>query len=115
LFHQSHGLHSAGPYALAASQPSHLDADQGGYRAPSLHQDRVIKLLVGLWQDRQRPSREVKRIALEHVVEVHTKIGELTAMCATFEELAEAYHDDQRPDCPILRDLAAGGGRAFSC
>jgi len=71
-----------------------------------------IKLLVGLWHDRHRPSREVKRIALQHVAELHAKIGELTAMCATLEELAEACHGDQRPECPILRDLEAGGRRA---
>lgn len=73
-----------------------------------------IKLLVGLWQDRQRPSREVKRIALAHVAELHVKISELTAMCATLEELAEACHGDHRPECPILRDLEAGGGRRSS-
>ncbi len=70
-----------------------------------------IKLLVGLWHDRQRPSREVKRIALEHVAELRTKISEMTAMCATLAELAEACQGDQRPECPILRDLEAGGGR----
>lgn len=72
-----------------------------------------IKRLVGLWQDRQRPSREVKRIALEHVAELHAKIGELTSMCATLEELAAACHGDHRPECPILRDFEAGGGRAL--
>jgi MerR family copper efflux transcriptional regulator len=68
-----------------------------------------IKRLVGLWQDRERPSRDVKRIALEHVSELRAKIAELTAMCATLNELAAACHGDQRPDCPILRDLEAGG------
>ena len=33
-----------------------------------------IKRLVGLWQDRGRPSRDVKRIAIEHVAELRTKI-----------------------------------------
>lgn len=75
-----------------------------------LSMDR-IKLLVGLWHDRQRPSREVKRIALAHVSELRVKIAELTAMCVTLEELADACHGDQRPDCPILHDLEAGGGR----
>jgi len=72
-----------------------------------------IKLLVGLWHNRERPSREVKRIALEHVDELRAKIGELTAMCATLEQLAATCHGDCRPDCPILTDLAAGGGRAL--
>jgi MerR family copper efflux transcriptional regulator len=67
-----------------------------------------IKLLVGLWHDRERPSREVKRIALAHVAELRAKIGELTAMCSTLEELAHACNGDQRPECPILRDLAKG-------
>ncbi len=69
-----------------------------------------IKLLVGLWHDRERPSREVKQIAEAHVSELRTKIAELSAMCATLEELANACYGDQRPECPILRDLAAGGG-----
>ena len=75
-----------------------------------LSMDR-IKLLVGLWHDRARPSREVKRIALAHVAELRVKISEMTAMCSTLEELASACHGDQRPDCPILRDLESGGGR----
>ncbi len=73
-----------------------------------------IKLLVGLWHDRARPSREVKRIAMEHAAELRTKIAELTAMCETLEDLAEACHGDQRPDCPILQDLEAGGGRTIA-
>ncbi len=77
-----------------------------------LSMDR-IKLLVGLWHDRKRPSREVKRIALEHVAELRAKIGELTSMCATLETLAVTCHGDNRPDCPILVDLAAGGGRVL--
>ena len=68
-----------------------------------------IKLLVSLWQDRGRPSREVKAIAQAHLSELRTKIAELSAMCATLEELADACHGDQRPDCPILRDLESGG------
>lgn len=68
-----------------------------------------VRLLVRLWQDRQRPSREVKRIALAHAAELRAQIADLTAMCATIEELARACHGDQRPDCPILRDLEAGG------
>jgi MerR family copper efflux transcriptional regulator len=67
-----------------------------------------IKALVGLWHDGARPSRDVKRIALAQVAELHSRIDELTAMCATLEHLAHACHGDQRPDCPILRDLAAG-------
>ncbi len=68
-----------------------------------------IRLLVGLWRDRSRPSREVKRIATEHVAELHARIAELTAMCDALEHLAESCHGDHRPECPILEDLESGG------
>jgi len=67
-----------------------------------------IRLLVSLWQDQKRPSREVKRIATEHVGELRAKIAELSLMCEALEELADACHGDQRPECPILRDFAGG-------
>ena len=66
--------------------------------------DRV-KLLVGLWQDRTRPSREVKRIAIEQVMDLEAKIAELTAMRDALARLAGACRGDEEPDCPILRDL----------
>jgi len=37
-------------------------------------------MLVGLWQDKTRPSREVKRVALQQLAELEAKIIELTAM-----------------------------------
>ncbi len=64
-----------------------------------------IRLLVGLWQDSQRPSREVKRIALAHVSDLRARILELTAMAGALQELADACSGDHRPECPILRDL----------
>ena len=67
-----------------------------------------IKLLVGLWQDRERSSADVKRVAQEHVAELDAKILELTAMRDTLQELADACHGDHRPDCPILHDLEGG-------
>lgn len=69
-----------------------------------------IQRLVGLWQDRNRPSAEVKRVALDHVAELEAKIAELRAMSDTLKELASACHGDDRPDCPILRDLAHEDG-----
>jgi MerR family copper efflux transcriptional regulator len=65
-----------------------------------------IRVLVSLWQDRDRASAEVKRVALQHVAELEARIAELAAMSRGLRELAEACHGDSRPDCPILRDLA---------
>ena len=69
-----------------------------------------IQTLVGLWQDRQRASAEVKRVAMEHVDELDAKIAELRAMRDTLRHLAESCHGDDRPECPILRDLAEEDG-----
>ena len=65
-----------------------------------------VKLLVGLWQDQVRPSREVKRIALLQVAELEARITELCAMRDALAGLAQACRGDSRPDCPILTDLA---------
>lgn len=65
-----------------------------------------IRVLVGLWQDRGRASGEVKRIALAHVAELDARIAELSAMSRALQHLADTCHGDDRPDCPILRDLA---------
>jgi MerR family transcriptional regulator, copper efflux regulator len=70
-----------------------------------------IKLLVGLWHDRERSSADVKRVATEHVAELEAKILELMAMRDTLQELADACHGDHRPECPILRDLESGGAK----
>ena len=66
---------------------------------------KQIQGLLGLWQGR-RPSREVRKMALEHVKELETKIAEMDAMKRTLANLAAHCHGDDRPDCPILDDLA---------
>ena len=67
--------------------------------------------LLALWQDQGRASADVKGIALAHVAALERKIGELQGMADTLRTLAEHCHGDARPDCPILTDLDAGGGR----
>jgi MerR family transcriptional regulator, copper efflux regulator len=67
-----------------------------------------IGALLALWRDRGRPSRDVKRIADAHIRELESRIAEMQAMAKTLRELVEACHGDDRPDCPILDDLALG-------
>ncbi|MEK9970310.1 MAG: Cu(I)-responsive transcriptional regulator [Ferrovibrio sp.] len=69
-----------------------------------------IRLLLGLWQDDERPSAAVKEIALKHIDALTTKIAELQAMKRSLMHLAEACHGDARPDCPILDDLSGLDG-----
>ncbi|MCM2316287.1 MAG: Cu(I)-responsive transcriptional regulator [Thermoanaerobaculia bacterium] len=70
---------------------------------------KQIHELLGLWRG-QRSSREVRKVALDHVAELDTKIREMEAMKRTLETLAAHCHGDDRPECPILDDLAGEAG-----
>ncbi|KWT93214.1 MULTISPECIES: Cu(I)-responsive transcriptional regulator [unclassified Variovorax] len=65
-----------------------------------------IAELLKLWQNKRRASADVKRIALAHASDLHRRIEEMAAMKRTLERLADCCHGDQRPDCPILDELA---------
>lgn len=68
---------------------------------------KQIGALLGLWNNRQRASREVKELAQEHANDLGRRILEMQAMQRTLESLARHCQGNQRPDCPILDDLAA--------
>jgi Cu(I)-responsive transcriptional regulator len=64
-----------------------------------------IRELLGLWQNRKRPSRQVKALAQAHIQELDEKLKEIQAMKATLEHLVHCCHGDDRPDCPIIDTL----------
>jgi len=66
-----------------------------------------IGRLLGLWQDRARPSREVKALARQHIRDLDAKAQELLAMKSALEHLVHGCRGDDRPDCPIIESLAA--------
>lgn len=66
-----------------------------------------IGRLLALWRDRSRTSAEVKSLALARVEELKRKERDLREMRRTLEQLAQSCHGDDRPDCPIIKDLAA--------
>ena len=65
-----------------------------------------IAELLKLWQNRRRASADVKRIALAHVADLDRRMEEMAAMKRTLERLADCCHGDERPNCPILDELA---------
>ena len=65
-----------------------------------------IRVLLSLWQDRSRPSSAVRKIAGTHIAELQRRIAELQSMVRTLEHLVHHCHGDQRPECPILDELA---------
>ncbi|CAI8916190.1 Cu(I)-responsive transcriptional regulator [Pseudomonas sp. NPDC087612] len=70
--------------------------------------EEVARLLT-LWQDRQRASADVKALASQHIDDLNRRIEELVSLRDTLSELVAHCQGDDRPDCPILKDLAAGG------
>ncbi|MEQ7919843.1 Cu(I)-responsive transcriptional regulator [Xanthomonas sp. WHRI 1810A] len=68
-----------------------------------------VRKLLTLWQDRGRASADVKALARQHIAELEQKINEMTGLRDTLQELVEHCQGNDRPDCPILRDLESGG------
>jgi MerR family transcriptional regulator, copper efflux regulator len=67
---------------------------------------RQIEALLGLWRGDRRSSAAVKKLALAHVEDLDRRIAEMQGMRDTLRTLAIRCHGDQRPECPILEDLA---------
>ncbi len=66
-----------------------------------------VEKLLALYCDRRRPSREVKRLALQHIDGVNHKIAELKTIKKALLQLVEKCSGDDRPDCPILDNLGS--------
>ena len=67
-----------------------------------------VRDLLDLWRDRGRSSASVKALASEHLKALDRKIAELRSMRGTLADLVQRCRGDDRPDCPILDDLADG-------
>ncbi len=67
---------------------------------------KQIADLLSLWRDRNRPSSKVKQMASEHIEMLNQKIQELISMKSELTRLVSCCHGDERPDCPILDELA---------
>jgi MerR family gold-responsive transcriptional activator of gol and ges genes len=67
---------------------------------------KEIKKLVSLWRNKARSSSEVRALALAHIQELEKRITELDSMVKTLKHLASKCHGNERPNCPILDELA---------
>lgn len=88
-------------------------SDDDIHRLAFLHRARSLgfgiedcRQLMALYRDRSRASHDVRAIAEAHVVAIGDKIRELESMRRTLSKLVHACHGDDRPDCPILEDIA---------
>ncbi len=65
-----------------------------------------IRELLALWSDRGRSNTEVRAIALKHVADLEAQAEKLQGMIATLRDLIGTCRRGNRPDCPILSNLA---------
>ncbi|MEP7056867.1 MAG: MerR family transcriptional regulator [Caldimonas sp.] len=107
--HEQVGLVPA-PARSAAGYRRYGEADvhtlRFSRRAPDLgFSIGEIGELAGLWQNRRRPSLQVKALAQTRIDGLERKAQ---AMKGTLEHLVRCRRDDERPECPILETLAHG-------
>ena len=64
------------------------------------------RTLMALYEDDTRASADVKQVAIQHLHRIEEKIEQLQSMRQTLSHLVSTCAGDNRPDCPILKDLA---------
>jgi MerR family copper efflux transcriptional regulator len=67
--------------------------------------DEIADLLA-LWRDHARASADVKAVAKRHIDSIERKIRGLRSLHRSLGDLVRRCSDDDRPECPILDDLA---------
>ncbi|WP_194724751.1 Cu(I)-responsive transcriptional regulator [Noviherbaspirillum malthae] len=65
-----------------------------------------IRTLLALWGDRGRRSADVKTLARQYIEELDRDIEKLQTIRDQLHHLADCCHGDNRPECPIIDDLA---------
>ena len=64
------------------------------------------RTLLSLYDNNQRSSADVKSLANDKIRQIDRKIEELKTLRTTLATLTEKCQGDERPDCPIINDLA---------
>ena len=99
--------------------PARSDSGYRDYSGADVHRLRFLQRartlgftieqcrdLMSLYADTSRASHDVKAMVQTKLVEIDRKLAELVSLRDTLETLAGACRGDDRPDCPILDDLA---------
>jgi MerR family copper efflux transcriptional regulator len=82
-------------------RPARTDNGYRDYSVADIHRLRFLQ--------RSRESADVKAIAETKLVEIDRKIAELAGLRHLLHHLVEHCHGDERPDCPIIDELAGEG------
>lgn len=62
--------------------------------------------LLSLYEDKERASSDVKEMAMDKIREIDRKLRELKSLRGTLKTLVDHCHGDDRPDCPIINEIA---------
>jgi DNA-binding transcriptional MerR regulator len=62
--------------------------------------------LLSLYEDKNRTSKEVKKITLEKISQIDSKLRDLNGLKKELSFLANNCQGDDRPNCPILEELS---------
>ena len=62
--------------------------------------------LLSLYEDKNRTSKEVKKMTLEKISQIESKLRDLNGLKKELSYLANNCHGDDRPNCPILEELS---------
>ena len=103
-------------------RPARTDNGYRDYSVADIHRLRFLqrsrslgfsvdecRQLLSLYHDKDRESADVKAIAEARLVEIDRKIAELAGLRHLLHHLVEHCHGDERPDCPIIDELAGEG------
>lgn len=92
-------------------------SDKDLHKLSFLHRSRGLgfsieecRQLLALYEDTSRASADVKELAEQKIAEIDRKMRELKGLRNTLGHLVAHCHGDNRPDCPILDNLADGTG-----
>lgn len=104
--------------------PARLDSGYRSYNEADLHRLRFLqrarslgfsipecRQLLSLYGDSNRASADVKALAVDKIDQIDRKIAELESLKSTLHVLVDHCHGDDRPDCPIIDDLAGTAAR----
>lgn len=58
--------------------------------------------LLGLYEEKNRSSSDVRKIAIHHLEEIKRKEEDLKKLRIELDHLVNACAGDDRPDCPII-------------
>jgi len=95
---------------IARSEAGYRQYDEGSVRKLSFVKRarnfgfsvKDCRELLGLYENRDRSSADVRAIAKERLEEIQVKQKELQSLHDELSLLVKACKGDHRPDCPIL-------------